>query len=104
MPDLQIAKQRIKQIFEYLKALNEHRNPSVRQIREQPWSLWLDDFPRHSSIEFPKRVALPPEKEIEESGNEPAYVLRVRRPKLTTAPTPPDELRDWLLAGWDEVS
>lgn len=102
MPDPQIAKQRIKQIFEYLKALNEHRNPSVRQIREQPWSLWLDDFPRHPSIEFPQRVALPSGKEIEESGNQPAYLLRVRRPKLTTAPTPPDELRDWLLAGWDD--
>jgi very-short-patch-repair endonuclease len=102
MPELQTSKQRIKQIFEYLKALNEHRNPSVRQIREQPWSLWLDDFPRHPSIEFPQRVALPRGKEIEESGSEPTFVLRVRRPKLTTPPTPPDELRDWLLSGWDD--
>ena len=102
MPDLQTAKHRIKQIFEYLKSLNEHRNPSVRQIREQPWSLWLDDFPRHPSIDFPQRLALPPGKEIEESGNEAAHLLRVRRPKLTTAPTPPDELQEWLLAGWDD--
>lgn len=102
MPDHQIAKQRIKQIFEYLKALNEHRNPSVRQIREQPWSLWLDDFPRHPSIEFPQRVVLSSGSEIENSVNDPAHLLRVRRPELTTAPTPPNDLRDWLLAGWDD--
>ena len=102
MPDLQTAKNRIKQIFEYLKSLNEHRNPSVRQIRDQPWLLWLDDFPRHPSIDFPQRVALPPGREVDESVTEPAHLLRVRRPKLTTAPAPPDGLREWLLPGWDD--
>ena len=36
-----MAKQRNRQIFEYLKAFNEHRNPSVRQVRKQPWLMWL---------------------------------------------------------------
>jgi very-short-patch-repair endonuclease len=103
MPESQLAKQRIKQVFEYLKALNEHRNPSVRQIREQSWFLWLDDLPRDPSIDFPQCVARSPESEVENSGKvEPAYLLRVVRPKLTTAPPPPDELRGWLLAGWDD--
>ncbi len=97
-----IAKQRIKQIFEYLKALNEHRNPAIRQVREQPWSIWLDDLPSHPSIEFPQRVARPMAVEGEENTGEPSFLLRVRRPKLTTAPTPPDEIRGWLRPGWDD--
>jgi len=97
-----IAKQRIKQIFEYLKALNEHRNPAIRQIREQPWSIWLDDLPSHPSIEFPQRVARPMAVEGEENTGEPSFVLRVRRPRLTTAPVPPDEIREWLRPGWDD--
>jgi very-short-patch-repair endonuclease len=27
--------------------------------------------------------------------------MRVTRPQLTTAPPPPEEIREWLLAGWD---
>ena len=36
-----ICRQRIGQVFDYLKALNEHRNPAVRRIQEQPgcWAL-----------------------------------------------------------------
>lgn len=102
MPDVRIARQRIKQIFEYLKALNEHRNPSIRQVREQPWSLWLDDLPQHPCIDFPQRVAYSATAQIEGTSSEPAYLLCVGRPALTTAPTPPEELRDWLLAGWDD--
>jgi len=36
-----ICRQRISQVFDYLKALNEHRNPAVRRIQEQPgrWAL-----------------------------------------------------------------
>jgi len=32
------------------KALNQHRNPAKRQIREQLWSLWLHDLPEHPAI------------------------------------------------------
>ena len=96
------AKQRIKQVFEYLKALNEHRNPAIRQIREQPWSIWLDDLPSHPSIEFPQRIVRPISVDGEENTGEPPFVLRVRRPKLTTAPTPPDDVRGWLRPGWDD--
>jgi hypothetical protein len=97
-----IAKQRIRQVFDYLKALNEHRNPAIRTVKEQPWSMWLDDLPNHPSVEFPKRVSAPNAKDSVIVENEPAFLLRVRRPELTTPPLPPDELRDWLCAGWDD--
>ena len=97
-----IAKQRIRQVFDYLKALHEHRNPTMRQIREQPWLMWLDDVAIHSSIEFPQRVARSMAVEGEENTGERSCLLRVRRPRLTTAPAPPDEIREWLRPGWDD--
>jgi hypothetical protein len=99
----ELGKLRIKQIFGYLKALNDHRNPAVRQVKEHPWHFWLDDLPDHPSIEL---HAMRPrqEKDTEESEElaAPAYLLRVRRPKLTSPPSPPAVIQDWLHAGWDD--
>ena len=94
--------QRIRQVFDYLKALNEHRYPAIRQIPEQPWMLWLDDLPKHPAIEFPQRVSLAADSEKPSGPEAGSFVLKVRRPQLTTAPPPPDEIRDWLQPGWDD--
>lgn len=49
------------------------------------------------------------EQDEEEAGSsgdeqeaEEAYILRVRRPELTSAPRPPEVLREWLQQGWDD--
>lgn len=100
-----VAQGRVRRVFEYLKALNEHRNPTVRQVRERAWTMWLDDLPSHAAIELPKRVARAegePGGENGESAAEPDFVLRVGRPKLTNSPAPPAELRDWLRPDWDD--
>ena len=44
---LRFAREKITRVFRYLEALNQHRNPPKRQIREQPWHLWLHDLPNH---------------------------------------------------------
>jgi very-short-patch-repair endonuclease len=95
---------RIRKVFEYLKALNEHRNPSVRHVTDQPWSLWLDKLPEHPSIVLPRRVFSPKH----DAGNNEAdigdspFLLKVGRPKLTPPPSPPDGLLEWLISGWDD--
>ena len=48
---LRVAREKLTRVFRYLEALNQHRNPAKRQIREQPWSMALRDFPEHSSIQ-----------------------------------------------------
>ena len=98
-----IAKRRIRQVFEYLKALHEHRNPAIRQVSEQRWSMWLDDLPRHPAIERPARMVAGETSETESTDSETYFVLRVRRPRLTPAPPPPDTLRDWIQPGWDDI-
>jgi hypothetical protein len=97
-----IANQRIRQIFKYLKALNDHRNPAVRRIQEQPWSLWLDDLPVHPAIDLPVRtICHGNDDEIPQAGTD--HLLCVRRPLITPAPRPPAEIRDWLGSGWDDA-
>lgn len=102
---LRIARDRSFRIFRYLEALNQHRNPAKRQISEQLWTLWLRDLPDHPSIRqgtFDESQAsdADPESASEQKAAD-AFVLKVRRPKLTRPPTPPEVLSEWLERGWD---
>ncbi len=108
-PDtLRIARDKLTRVFRYLEALNQHRNPPAREIREQPWVLWLRDLPDHLSVQRgaarsdsaptdAQTEALPAE---EKSGED--FVLKVGRPKLTYPPRPPAEFAAWLQIGWDD--
>jgi hypothetical protein len=97
-----IGRERIVQVFEYLKALNEHRNPAKRQINEQPWALWYSDLPDHPSIMLGAGLQKSRKPDDDLVAQDEDFVLRVRRPKLTPASTPPDELRLWLKSGWED--
>src|SRR5882672_6135063 len=105
---LRIARDKLTRVFRYLEALNQHRNPAKRQLREQPWSLWLRDLPEHPAVR--RGVAKPGSlktnvgnsESVEDGGA--SYVLKVQRPRLTHAPEPPEEIAAWLEDGWDEPS
>lgn len=86
----EVGQKRLKQLFQYLQAFNQQRNPVVRQVEDQ-WTLWLKNLPQHASIRCGNG----------EDENEQC-VLRVSRPKLVSAPEPPKEIKDWLLSGWDD--
>jgi len=101
--NIRIGRDRLRQVFGYLKALNEHRNPAKRQIKEQPWSQWFDDIPDHPSISVGTTKQQDDEKENDtELSDTDSYVLKVRRPRLSDAPKPPAELRMWLHPGWED--
>ncbi len=108
---LRIGRDRLLRVFRYLQALNQHRNPVIRQIREQPWTLWLRDLPDHSSIR--RGIALSESRrtlkrdENVQAMDRPAeeeFVLKVGRPTLTRSPSPPDEIEPWLEEGWNSPS
>jgi very-short-patch-repair endonuclease len=105
---LRVARDKLTRVFRYLEALNQHRNPAKRQIREQPWSLWLRDLPEHTAIRRgTQKTASPKAKngsnQTAEDGG-PSYVLKVQRPRLTRPPDPPAEIAAWLGDGWDDPS
>src|ERR1700741_5341605 len=85
---LHVARDKLTRVFRYLEALNQHRNPAKKQIREQMWALWLKDLPDHPSIRrgaARQRAAREtPESETVVSEvsqpEEQAFVLKVNRP------------------------
>jgi very-short-patch-repair endonuclease len=105
---LRVARDKLTRVFRYLEALNQHRNPAKRQIREQPWHLAFRDLPKHPSIQRgagkvgSAKTKNGNSQNAEDSGAN--YVLKVQRPRLTRPPEPPEEVAVWLGDGWDDPS
>ena len=105
---LRVSREKLTRVFRYLEALNQHRNPAKRQIREQLWSLRLRDLPEHSSIQrgaakANSAKATSAKDETTDNGDA-NYVLKVQRPRLTRPPEPPEDIAGWLGPGWDDPS
>ena len=108
-PDkLRIARDKLTRVFRYLEALNQHRNPAKRQIREQLWSLWLRNLPEHPSIKRGAAKSGSSRAKAKENqataDNSEGFVLKVQRPSLTRPPEPPNGLAAWLETGWEDPS
>src|SRR5204863_490215 len=108
-PDkLRIARDKLTRVFRYLEALNQHRNPAKRQIREQLWSLWLRNLPDNPSIKRGAAKAGSSRAKAKENqataDNSEGFVLKVQRPSLTRVPEPPNGLAAWLEPGWEDPS
>ena len=105
---LRIAREKLTRVFRYLEALNQHRNPAKRQIREQLWHFWLHDLPVHPAV---KRGVTKSKsaKAADTNGHgtdadASGFVLRVQRPTLTPPPPPPQVVLPHVEAGWDDPS
>src|SRR6266446_6725847 len=103
---LRVAREKLTRVFRYLEALNQHRNPAKRQIREQLWSLWLHDLPDHSSIKRGASKSASAKSKTADFQNDEAsgFVLKVQRPSFTSPPEPPAAIATWLESGWDDPS
>lgn len=104
LDSLRIGRDRLLRVFRFLEALNQHRNPAPRQIREQPWTLWVDQLPDHPAIELrrPRTENKTKEPTSGKESDSESFTLRVSRPKLTRPPDPGSELKGWLEAGWED--
>ncbi|HEY7354989.1 MAG TPA: hypothetical protein VH590_00940, partial [Ktedonobacterales bacterium] len=109
-----LARPKLLQVFRYLQALHQLRNPIQRQITSQPWVLWLHDLPDHPCVQrgLGMAAASAPEGDDAESladtqDHETSvaddFILKVSRPRLTDPPEPPSEIIPWLLPGWRQV-
>ena len=96
----QETRARILQVFRYLKALNEHRNPVARQIDSQQFRLWMRELPEHTSIHKTLRK-VPQQVQSTDADHEERPMLTVTRPTFTPCPPPPDEIREWIIGDWE---
>ncbi len=101
---LRVAREKLTRVFRYLEALNQHRNPAKRQLREQPWTLWMRDLPDHASVQRGAARASSSKAKAQngQTMEDPSYILKVRRPPLTRPPDPPEEISAWLEDGWED--
>ncbi len=96
-PNTQAKRERLTKLFEFLKAYTDLRYPPVRDINQQPRTLWLKDLPTHPSVELVRDTG----KDNEET-EDSDIVLRLTRPTITPCPPPPAALSVWLKLGWRE--
>lgn len=102
------SRRKLKQIFEFLEALHQSRNPVKTRFDQQLWFMGLDRLPSHECVEPGWSADINSRRNDDaegswETGAVLPYVLRVKRPLLTEAPEPPLVLRAWLKDGWRNV-
>lgn len=100
---VEIGRNRVRQIFRFLKDFNGLRNPVRRQISEQPWVLWVHDLPDHPSVWLRSRNPgeVSPGTTDGDSGD---LLLRVRRPEIPKLLPVPEILNGWLPSNWKDPS
>src|SRR5246127_4723102 len=66
----------------------------------------MRDLPDHSSVQrgAAKVSSARAKDKNGQTMEDPGYVLKVRRPRLTRPPEPPEEISAWLEDGWDDPS
>lgn len=99
---MNVAQNRLTQVFKFLKELNELRNPAPREMSAYAEVLRLDAWPVHPFIEVRRGDRTEEDNDaVSEAEMEP--LIRIRRTNPTACPTPPDLLDGWLKPGWQSV-
>lgn len=94
----QSHRERLRKVFEFLKAYVELRYPPVRDIEQQFKVLWLNDLLQHSSVELFRG-----DTRSEDESEDADIVLRITRPNVTACPSPSAAIADWVKPGWEDV-
>lgn len=103
-----LARDKVRQVFRYLKAFAEQNATGERRLSETLRHFRLASFPAHPAVQIGEVVigvaAGEPKNGESRTGEAKAgesfVPIRIRKPLLTKPPTPPLEVKDWLLPGW----
>ena len=97
-----VAQSRLTQVFKFLKALNELRNPVPRDLSAYSQILRLDAWPLHPNI-IVQRGDREDEEDDADTESEMEPIIRIQRAHLTSCPNPPAALDGWLKPNWQSV-
>ncbi|MBP2113322.1 AAA domain-containing protein [Paenibacillus silagei] len=95
------AKQKLIQVFTYLQALHQLKQPIIKRIASQLWSQSLAELPTHSNVVCDFTAGISPSERIEDEV--PEILLRVKRPDKTACPKPPELLLRWMKPEWEKI-
>ncbi|WP_158302912.1 AAA domain-containing protein [Syntrophus aciditrophicus] len=91
-----VIKNKIRQLYQFLKEANQLRFRPVRVLSDQPKVVRLADMPNHPAMQLFRPVRTENIQEV------PDLLLRVKRPPLTKCPPPPPSIASWLVPNWDD--
>jgi very-short-patch-repair endonuclease len=91
-----VIKQKVRQVYQFLKEANQLRFRPVRELQYQPKFIRLSSLPDHPAIQLFRPVCAENAQEL------PDTLLRLSRPSLTKCPLPPESLVAWLLPEWGD--
>lgn len=97
-----VAKNRLTQVFKFLKSLNESRNPVPRDLSAYSQTFCIDEWPTHPTITI-QRGDREDNDENTDVEVEMEPTIRIQRAQLTACPNPPSILNDWLMPTWRSV-
>jgi hypothetical protein len=90
------TKDRIRQLYGFLKEANQLRYPPVRQLKDQPEVIRLADMPAHPAMQPYRPVPGAENQQVSD------ILMRIGRPTTTRCPAPPESVATWLVPGWDD--
>jgi very-short-patch-repair endonuclease len=99
---MDVAQNRLTQVFKFLKELNELRNPVPRDMSGYAEVFRLETWPLHPLIRVRRGDPVEEDDELS-SAAELEPLIRIKRAPLTPCPNPPDSLDGWLKPGWQSV-
>src|SRR5450755_3918597 len=88
------TRSQLVQIFRYIQALDQLRNPPQKEIQYQQWVLWFHDLPAHPAIVRGIITDTNDEGGTDEADGDD-YILKIRKPIISDMPAPPTELLPW---------
>ncbi len=94
---LELTKQKVRQLYRFLKKANELRFTPVRTLADEEKVIRFADMPAHPSLHIQRPI-----RAADEAQERQEFVLRVKRPALAPCPVPPKNLLDWLLPGFED--
>lgn len=83
---------KIKELFKFLDEYNNIKNPVITEIENQPWKKWMDNVGENKYII----------NNIYNNLYEEDVIFSVDKPNRIQCPKPPEEIRDWLIKGWED--
>lgn len=98
---------KLTQVFRFLQALDQIKNPVEKDVQRQVWNLWFVNLPDHSCIDIASTYISSDNGDSVDDNTTPAgndYILKIARPQNLPIPSPPEEIRPWLDSGWDNCN
>ncbi|MBW9154727.1 AAA domain-containing protein [Clostridium estertheticum] len=88
------GKKKLIKLFEFLKQFNNIKNPVMVDVNNQQWIKWMDSIPEHETIK----------NNIYNFQYDSETLFSIDKPKLRECPLPPEEVKEWLEKGWNDIS